>query len=132
MIEYIPDNFFIAHWFVDQPSDAYRKMAGVANMNWIAAIWRNPNGLYELQYRFAYFDNRERHVRSSWFRATSKGGQNIQQQVAAVDYIAKRTSKQNGNSKWERVDLNMPGDEAFLILIRKPWMRIIATEAEMN
>jgi len=33
---------------------------------------------------------------------------------------------------WERVDLNLPGDQALEILLQKPWMRIVATEAEMN
>jgi hypothetical protein len=132
MIEYAPNKFFVAHWFVDQPSDVYRRLTGVANMNWIAAVWRNPDERYELKYRFAYYDNRERHIRSSWMNVSFESNVDIQKVIFGVDMLAKKVSEQNGGSHRERVDLNLSGDKAIEKLLQKPWMRIIATQAEMN
>lgn len=132
MILYIPENFFIAHWFADQPSTEYQKATGIPNMNWIAAVWRRPDGLYEARHRFAYFDKRERVIRSSWHGFTLRGHAPRATLLTPFDQIAKMTSMRHGGAMWERVDLNLPGDQALEILLQKPWMRIVATEAEMN
>jgi hypothetical protein len=133
MIEYRPDKFFIAHWFVDQPSAAYRKETGVPNMNWIAAIWRNPDGTLEMKYRFAYFDDKEKFLRSSWYGAKTKPGLTVEQAKAPMDFMAKMTSARNGDARWERVDLNLPGDQAIRVLAKKPWMQVFAySEEELN
>lgn len=132
MILYIPENFFIAHWFVDQPSEAWRKQTGVPNMNWIAAVWRRPDGMYEARNRFAYFDDRERCIRSNWHGFTLRGNAKPHTLIEPFDKIALMTSIRHGNCFWERVDLNLPGDQAIEILMQKSWMRVVATEAEMN
>ncbi len=132
MIEYIPQHFFIAHWFVDQPSLVYRKETGVPNMNWIAAVWRRPDGLYEAKMRFAYYDDRERTIRSSWQSFSMREDTPREKLVEGFDMIAKMTSARHGDAMWERVDLDLPGDEAFLILLEKPWMRIVGKEGDFN
>lgn len=126
MIEYHPKNFFIAHWFVDQPSPEYRAESGVPNMNWIAAMWRCSDGRYHMAMRFAYFDDQERRERARWQAFESGPGFNVKEAVERLDQIALITSIRNGNCLWERVDLNLPGDQAFEILIQKPWMRVVA------
>jgi hypothetical protein len=52
--------------------------------------------------------------------------------IALLDDVAQKTSTQNGGAMWERVDLNLPGDKAIEKLLQRPWMRIVATQAEMN
>lgn len=132
MIAYIPQNFFIAHWFVDQPSEAWRQQTGVPNMNWIAAVWRRMDGFYEAKQRFAYFDKRERCIKSNWHSFTIRGGTPRERLIVPFDGIAQMTSIRHGGAFWERVDLNLPGDQAIEILMQKSWMRIVGTEAEMN
>lgn len=125
MITYSNNLFFIAHWFVDQPSAAYRKQTGVPNMNWIAALWRNPDGSYEMRFRFSYWDEGENYLKSSWHGAKSKSGRSIEQMIAGLDILAKMNSERNGNSFWERVDLNLFGDKAMEELLKKDWFNIV-------
>ncbi len=132
MIEYIPQNFFIAHWFADQPSDAFRRMSGVPNMNWIAAVWRRPDGFYEAVQRFAYFNDRGRRVRSRWYEFILKPDVPREILIAPFDRIAQMTSLRHGGAMWERVDLNLPGDQAFEIVSKKRWMRVVGTSADLN
>ncbi len=125
MIEYTPKNFFFAHWFVDQPPKDWRILMGLPNMNWMAAAWRRPDGLIEAKYRFAYYDDREVRIRSSWQEFHMKSYTPREIIIEGLDKIAIQIAS-NNNSKWERVDLNLPGDEAIELLLDKPWMQIKA------
>jgi len=56
MIELRDDCHYIGFWFVPGPSPAHAQRTGVAVMDHLACLWRDPDGVYHVQHRFHYHD----------------------------------------------------------------------------
>jgi hypothetical protein len=105
MIEFKQENLYIALWFVDQPSREYRRKISVPNMNWLACVWKRPDGSLELVYRYGYWDDLENLVDKHWYTAKMPGPFSVETVIHGIDEAAKLVSARNGDSFWERVDM---------------------------
>jgi hypothetical protein len=124
MIEFKQENLYIAMWFVDQPSMEYRRRTGVPNMNWIACVWKRPDGCLEVRFRFAYWDNLEILIDKNWYRAEMSAPFSVETVICGIDETAKLISVRNGGSFWERVDLGVYGSEAIKKIQSRDWANI--------
>ena len=101
MIRCITENFIIAHWFVDQSSDEFRRATGTPNMNWIACV-RCTDGVIHMTHRFAYCGDDEKRLRAKWQEGTLNSDASLDAAIAGLDLAAKKVSERNGNSRWRR------------------------------
>jgi hypothetical protein len=126
MIEFKPENFYIAMWFVDQPSPEYREKTGVPNMNWMACLYRFPNGLVKATYRFAYWDENENLLDKNWYSGQHDSLASDTELIEGLDKMMKMISIRNGDAFSQRVNLNVTGDKALAKLqsLKLSWLRI--------